>query len=102
MDHVAKIEVTLTGDAARLYEILSTAVSQSVTPSKVNCAILETGLVHHALMLAAVGAISETNQSEAEEAITSISKRTIMKDLFAHARQYWTDQSGTGLITPEA
>jgi hypothetical protein len=101
MDHVAKIEVTLTGEAARLYEILSAAVGDSVKPSQTNRAVFETGLVHHVLMLTAVGAVAEQNRSEAEEQIAAISKRTIMRDLFARAREYWQGQSGTGMIRPE-
>lgn len=102
MDHVAKIEVTLTGEAARLYEILGTTVKGSVQPSQVNRAVLETGLVHHVLMLMAVGAITEKERAEAEEAVTAISSRTIMKELFVRARKYWEEQSGTGAIAAES
>ena len=52
-------------------------------------------------MLAAVGAITGERRDEAHALVEQISKRTIMRDLFAHAREYWENQSGTGLIKPE-
>jgi len=92
--------VTLTGDSARLYEILHEAASKSVKPGQITRAILETGLVHHILMLRAVGAIPKKHRAEAQEAIESISSRTIMRDLFTYAQEYWENQSGTGTIIP--
>ena len=99
MEHVAKIEVTLTGEAARLYEIIANTV-ESVSPAELNRAILETGLVHHTLMLAALEVLEHLQRVEAGDLIDAIGKRTIMKELYDHAREYWEDQSNMGTIQP--
>ena len=52
MEHVVRIEATLNGDAARLYEVLSETCGESF--SEVNAAFLQTGIVHHAIMLHAL------------------------------------------------
>jgi hypothetical protein len=100
MEHVVRIEVTAEGDAARLYEIFSES-ADSVTPAQLNRAILETGLVHHALMLSAIGMIPEERQEEVRELIDRIGEKTIMQDLFAKARDYWRNWSDAGGIEPD-
>ena len=99
MDHVVKIEVTVGGDSARLYELFSEA-AESVTPGQLNRAILETGLVHHALMLTAIGMIPEENRQEVYDIGDQVGKRTIMRDLFEQAREHWQSWSDAGSIQP--
>ena len=100
MDHVVKIEVTVGGDSARLYELFSEA-ADSVTPGQLNRAVLETGLVHHALMLAAIGMIPEENREEVYDIVEQVGKRTIMRDLFEQAREHWETWSDGGSIKPD-
>ena len=100
MQHVAKIEVTLSGEAARLYEIMSGTVV-SVSPAELNRAILETGLVHHTLMLSALEVMENAQRVEAAELVSTICKSTIMKELYDHAREYWEDQANMGTAQPD-
>ncbi len=98
MEHVVKIEVTIDGNAARLYQILSEAVG-STEPRVLNRALLQTGLVHHVLMLKAIGGIEGRPADAAEDAIDEISADSIMDEVFELARDYWEKKSGsTGTI----
>jgi hypothetical protein len=99
MEHVLKIEVTVDGDTARLYEYLSDA-ADAVTPAQLNKAILETGIVHHSLMLAAIGLIGENDQADVSAIIDRIGEHTIMRDTFEQARSHWQGWSNTDAIEP--
>ena len=91
MQHAARIETTITGPAARLYELLGEATS-TLRPGEVNKALLETGLVHHVLMLRSLGLIDGTKLEEVDQAIGDIAETTIMSELFDMARAYWDQQ----------
>jgi len=101
MEHIAKIEVTLTGDAAQLYEVMLDAAGKTTKPGQINRSILETGLVHHLLMLSALGVIPTEQRGEVYRTVERISEHTIMKELFAHAREYWDNMAGAGTIKLE-
>lgn len=101
MEHVVQIEMNLTGDTARLYKIFADSVD-SVTPSDFNRAVLETGVVHHALMLAALEIIPNNRHDELYEIIERMSEKTIMRDLFEQARDYWEGWTESGTIEPES
>ncbi len=100
MKHVVKIELTLTGEAARLYEITADSVD-SVDPADLSKAVVETGLVHHALMLSALQVFDEDQRAESDELVATIGERTIMKDLFDKARTYWDGQTNMGTFNPD-
>ena len=97
MEHAVKAEFTLNGDTARLYEIVFEATRESVSPGTVNRAMFQTGLVHHALMLLALGALPEKDREAARALIESIGATTIMKDGFDQAREYWKRATEAGL-----
>jgi hypothetical protein len=100
MNHGVKAEVTLTGESARLFEIFYETAHGSALPGAVNRAVYETGLVHHTLMLLALGVVPEGRRDEVYALIEAIGKNTIMKDGFDQARDYWRRVAGMETALP--
>ena len=92
MEHVVRIQVTLEGNAARLYQILSESVG-TTEPQSMNRALMQTGLVHHVLMLKSIGGIEGHAADAAGDAIDEISADSIMDQVFELARDYWEKKS---------
>ena len=102
MYHATKAEFALTGATARLYEIFLDATRGSAAVGDVNRALFETGLVHHALMLLALGVVPEERAKEARALIDEIGRTTIMKDSFDQAREYWERVAKVNPSAPES
>jgi|ETNmetMinimDraft_13_1059891.scaffolds.fasta_scaffold280685_1 hypothetical protein len=101
MESITKIEVTITGELAELYNLMFEATSGSESPSQINRAVLETGLVHHATMLKALELIGGDSATRVDQIIAGMSDQTIMADLFKMAADYWQGQTGTGTFELE-
>lgn len=99
MDKVFKIEVTLSGELADLYQqLLAEFAAKSQIPlSEMNRTLLQTGVIHHLLMLQGMGLISREEATRQQALIDTLAGDTLMWDLVQLARKYWKNKGG-GLV----
>ncbi|MCC7262384.1 MAG: hypothetical protein IT369_07680 [Candidatus Latescibacteria bacterium] len=103
MERVVKVEVTLSGELAELYQqLLDEFAAKSQIPlSEMNRTLLQTGVVHHLIMLQAMGLIAKEGAEKQGTLIDGISRDTLMWDLIQLARKYWKNKGG-GLVNLQA
>lgn len=99
MDKVFKIEVTLSGELADLYQqLLAEFAAKSQIPlSEMNRTLLQTGVIHHLLMLQGMGLIDREEVTRQQALIDTLAGDTLMWDLVQLARKYWKNKGG-GLV----
>lgn len=99
MDKVFKIEVTLSGELADLYQqLLAEFAAKSQIPlSEMNRTLLQTGVIHHLTMLQGVGLIGKDETAGQQTLIDGLARDTLMWDLVQLARKYWKNKGG-GLV----
>ena len=76
MEQLVKIETTLTGKLAELYVSLMAAFEEnSSTPlSEMNRALLQTGIIHHLIMMRGLGLIDGDEGERLESLIDSVAR----------------------------
>ena len=92
VEHIVRVEATVSGDTARLYNIVSNAAGNA--PGSANAAYLQTGIVHHAIMLHVLGVIPPDDADEVRQLVASIGESTIMQQLFRDAWKHWSSTAG--------
>lgn len=99
MDKVFKIEVTLSGELADLYQqLLAEFAAKSQIPlSEMNRTLLQTGVIHHLIMLQGMGLIDRDEAARQQALIDVLARETLMWDLVQLARKYWKNKEG-GLV----
>ena len=104
MEHLIKIEVTLTGELAELYaSMLATFEEKSGTSlAEMNRALVQTGIFQHLTMMSGLGLIDGDEREHLESQIDSLAQETIMWELVKMARQYWKGATGMGTIDLKA
>lgn len=102
MEKAFKIEVTLTGELADLYQqLLEEFADKSQIPlSEMNRTLLQTGVIHHLTMLQGVGLIGGDEVAGQQVLIDALARDTLMWDLVQLARKYWKNKGG-GLVNLE-
>lgn len=103
MDKVFKLETTLSGELAELYQaLLEEFEGKSAIPlAELNRTLLQTGMLHHLTMMQGVGLIQREKAERLQGIIDSIARETIMWDLVQLARKYWRNRGG-GIINLKA
>ena len=103
MDKIYKVEVTLTGELAELYQKLleEFSVKSQVPLSEVNRTLMQTGIIHHLTMMQGVGLIGKEEALGQQVLIDALARDTLMWDLVQLARKYWKSKGG-GLINLKA
>ncbi|MBM3279006.1 MAG: hypothetical protein FJY95_13120 [Candidatus Handelsmanbacteria bacterium] len=103
MDKIFKVEVTLSGELAELYEqlLLEVAAKSVISLSEMNRTLLQTGVVQHLLMLQGMGLIQKEGQGRQQVLIDLLSRDTLMWELVQLARKYWRSKGG-GLVNLQA
>jgi len=103
MDKIFKVEVTLSGELAELYEqlLLEVAAKSVISLSEMNRTLLQTGVVQHLLMLQGMGLIQKEGQGRQQVLIDLLSRDTLMWELVQLARKYWRNKGG-GLVNLQA
>lgn len=100
MNTLFKVETTLSHDLAELYSILVDAfeTNSSIPLSDLNRTLLQTGMIHHLVMMQGLGLLREDAQREAriEELIERVSRDTILADVLAMVRSYWRECGSNG------
>lgn len=99
MQKVFKIETTLSGELAELYQaLLEEFEHKSGIPlAELNRALLQTGMIHHLTMMQGVGLIERHKAEQLQTRIDTVAQETIMWDLVQLARKYWKSKGG-GII----
>jgi len=103
MEKIFKVEVTLSGELAELYEqlLLEVAAKSQISLSEMNRTLLQTGVVQHLLMLQGMGLIQKEGQGRQQVLIDLLSRDTLMWELVQLARKYWRNKGG-GLVNLQA
>jgi hypothetical protein len=65
--------------------------------SEMNRTLLQTGVIHHLLMLQGMGLISREEATRQQALIDTLAGDTLMWDLVQLARKYWKNKGG-GLV----
>ncbi len=96
MQKVFKIETTLSGELAELYQgLLEEFEQKSGTPlTEMNRALLQTGMIHHLTMMQGVGLMEREKAEKLQGLIDTVARETIMWDLVQLARKYWKSRGG--------
>lgn len=99
MEKVFKVEVTLSGELADLYQqLLDEFAAKSQIPlSEMNRTLLQTGVIHHLVMLQGMGLIGSGEAARQQALVDSLARDTLMWDLVQLARKYWKNKGG-GLV----
>ncbi len=103
MEQVFRVEVTLSGELAELYrQLLDEFAAKSQIPlSEMNRTLVQTGVVHHLIMLQGMGLIEKEGVEGQRALIDALSRDTLMWDLVQLARKYWKNKGG-GLVNLQA
>ena len=103
MEKVFKIEVTLSGELADLYQQLfeEFAAKSQIPPSEMNRTLVQTGVIHHLTMLQGMGLVGRDDAARQQVQIDALARDTLMWDLVQLARKYWKSKGG-GLVNLKA
>lgn len=100
MQKVYKVETTLSHDLAELYSILEDefANNSSIPLSDLNRTLLQTGIVHHLVMMGGLGILKNNSEKMAkvDELINRVSRDTLLWDVLQMVRSYWRDCGADG------
>ncbi len=91
MDKVFRVESSLTHELAELYAVMMEEFEEksSIPLADMNRTLLQTGLIHHLIMMSGLGLIDEEKAAQIDEWIDQVAKDTIMWDLLKMTRSYW-------------
>ena len=104
MEKHVRLETTLDGELAEFYSGLLDEIEakSSVSLAELNRTILQTGLLHHFLMLHGLGVLDD----EKAEALAGMAERlgrdSIFWDVFETVRQHWRQKPGGGSLDIQA
>ena len=66
-----------------------------ISLAEMNRALLQTGIIHHLVMMGALGMIETEKKEHIDKVIDKLASQTIMWDLVKQARVYWQQHSGS-------
>ena len=97
MERLFRVDTTLADDLAELYATLVEEFGEksAIGLGDMNRTLLQTGMVHHLIMMAGLGLIDGDKARKTNELVDRVARNTIMWDLVQMSRQYWQDSSGT-------
>jgi hypothetical protein len=103
MEKVFKVEVTLSGELAELYQLLCDEFSakSQIPLSEMNRTLVQTGVIHHLTMLQGMGLVGRDEAARQQLQIDALARDTLMWDLVQLARKYWRNKGG-GLVNLKA
>ncbi len=85
---------------AELYSVLvdEFETHSSIPLSDLNRTLLQTGMIHHLVMMQGLGLLkgNEQRESRLDELIDQVSRDTILADVLAMVRSYWRDCGSNG------
>ena len=92
------VETTPAGGLAELYaRVLEEFELRSEIPlSEVNRTLLQTGVIHHLLMMRGLGLMDDEKSSSLDSLIEQVAGETIMWDLIKVAERFWEQAQGGG------
>ena len=98
MERMFTVETTLDGELAELYaRVLEEFELRSEIPlSEVNRTLLQTGVIHHLLMMRGLGLMDDEKSSSLDSLIEKVAGETIMWDLIKVAERFWEQAQGGG------
>ena len=100
MNSLFKVETTLSHDLAELYSILvdEFETNSSIPLSDLNRTLLQTGMIHHLVMMQGLGLLGKNAERKAhlDQLIEQVSRDTILADVLAMVRSYWRDCGANG------
>lgn len=99
MQKVYKVETTLSHDLAELYSILEDefASNSSIPLSDLNRTLLQTGMVHHLVMMGGLGILKDREKmAQVDELINRVSRDTLLWDVLQMVRSHWRDCGADG------
>ncbi len=100
MQKIYKVETTLSHDLAELYSILvdEFETHSSIPLSDLNRTLLQTGMVHHLVMMGGLGILKNNREkmAQVDELINRVSRDTILWDVLQMVRSYWRDCGAEG------
>jgi hypothetical protein len=109
MQKAFKVETSLSLDLAELYSMLvdEFEANSSIPLSDLNRTLLQTGIVHHLIMMQELGLLKNDQDKAAriDELIHSVASDTILWEVLKMVRSYWRDcgaDSGGGTIDLKA
>jgi len=99
MEKVFRVETSLAHELAELYAILLEEFEEksSIPLADMNRTLLQTGLIHHLVMMNGLGLVDREKAARIDELIDKVARNTIMWDLLKMVRSYWRD-CGDGKI----
>jgi hypothetical protein len=100
MDKYVHLETSLKGELAELYSGLleEMEAKSSVSLAEINRTFIQTGMIHHLLMLKGLGVIQGQKADELERLAQKIGQDSILWDVFEILRQHWQKNTGGGSI----
>ena len=97
MERMFRIETTLSGDLAELYDGLMEEFEQKseIGLATMNETIMQTGLIQHLTMMQGLGLLEGEKSDRLRGVIDAVAKDTIMWELVEVARKYWQESAGS-------